>query len=220
MSFDESTVGSVRPGLHLDMGLQYFLEFNDVQEMLASFQTMPDGLLGMIQRNRSVNGETGFIDTVETIKPLDKFTLDQIKKIASKLGLARQKSKADYLTKLNEVVKNQLEVVIHSGSTRIEQQQAKLYNNSIIVMRIIGICVNFCKSSSTISRIKSSLKGLNASYMYTKRFSLSLYFLKSMYISSRMKIFSKVEKCHCRSNSSKRISNSWRSASHSTLSKR
>ena len=111
------------------------MELNDVQEMLAAFQTMPDGLLGMIQRNRSVNGETGFIDTVETIKPLDKFTLDQIKKIASKLGLARQKSKADYLTKLNEVVKNQLEVVIHSGSTRIEQQQAKLYNNSIIVMR-------------------------------------------------------------------------------------
>ena len=172
MSFDESTVGSVRPGLHLDLDLQYFMELNDVQEMLAAFQTMPDGLLGMIQRNRSVNGETGLIDTVETIKPLEKFTLDQIKKIASKLGLARQKSKADYLTKLNEVVKNQLEVVIHSGSTRIEQQQAKLYNNSIIVMRFIGIVfhVSFSAACANLNDNKKRKEFENGFGPNNKRF--------------------------------------------------
>ena len=76
------------------------------------------------------------------------------------------------------------------------------------MIRIIGICVNFCKSSSTISRMKSFLNFLNRSNKYVYNVSLSWYNLKSMYISSRINIFSNVEKCHCRSNSSKRISSS------------
>ena len=76
------------------------------------------------------------------------------------------------------------------------------------VIRIIGICVNFCKSSSLVSRTNDFLNGSNRSYMYLYNDSLSPYNLKSMYISSRMKIFSKVEKCHLFSNSSNWISNS------------
>ena len=96
---------------------------------------MPDGLIGMIQHNRSMNGENSLIGMVQTVKPLHKFTRDQIKIIASNLGLACQKNKGDYLSKLNEVVKKQLDVLVQSGTTQIEQQQAKLYNNSIVVMR-------------------------------------------------------------------------------------
>ena len=76
------------------------------------------------------------------------------------------------------------------------------------VIRIIGIWVSLWRSSSTISRMSCFLNGLKRSYKYTYKASRSLYNLKSMYISWLMNNFSKVEKCHCRSNSSSRISSS------------
>jgi hypothetical protein len=43
------TVGVPRPGLHLDPCFQYFLDLEDVGEMLSSFSKTADGGIALIQ---------------------------------------------------------------------------------------------------------------------------------------------------------------------------
>lgn len=138
--FDEKTQGSlVRKKLQLGASLQYFVDMEEVSSMLSCFAKAQNGRLGLIERHRTVDGETGFIVTKEIVKPLEKFTLEQIKKIASKIGLGRQKLKAEYIEKMNQLVGNQMTAVLNDGVQRVAQRMKQLYTTSLIVMQFIGI---------------------------------------------------------------------------------
>ena len=95
----------------------------------------------MIQRNGKENGNN------ETLKPLESFTLDQIRKIASKLGYQRQKTKSEYIKVMTENIGKKIQAIINNSTERKEQQTRIRYINSIIVARIIGIVFHATYSS-------------------------------------------------------------------------
>ena len=134
ISFDDSTMGgSIRKALQIDTGLQYFMELNDLQEKLNCFKETKVSakedvvVMGLIVRDETFNVVTEKHDITESIKPLQKFTLDVLKKTGVKIGLDRQENKADYIYCITDMVKNKANSMISKSNARGEMQNKTMY---------------------------------------------------------------------------------------------
>ena len=186
IDFDDSTMGT-SPKPTIDPGLNYFFKLVLIPDLFACFKqttdgtigtdgtTGTDGTMGLILREMVLDGETEKLVVKETIKPLDKFTLDQLKKIAPKIGLVRQKNKGDFITNITKLVLSKSNAVNNTTERKIQQQQ-RLWNNSIIVMRFIGILfhVDYSNASANLNDTKKRKDFENGAGLNNKRFFKSI----------------------------------------------
>ena len=160
--FDEATISTTlpRPGLHLGASLQYFMELEDVNEMLRSFAMTKEGILGLIEKTKYLNGVTEKIEIKESIKKLTSFTLDQIKKISRKLKLAPQKTKKEYVDNLTMVVTKHAPKALCDQQSRDFARLRNQYANSLIIMRFVGV-VFHSDFSAAYANLNDSKKRLD-----------------------------------------------------------
>ena len=123
----------------LGQGLAYWIELTDFAELLKGFGKTSAGLLGLKEKCQELSAVTNLFEITYKVKALKAFTVEQLRKIAQKIGLGRMKTKKDIIEKLENVVATKMLGLITDATKRKNERLKKFQSVTRILVRFIGV---------------------------------------------------------------------------------